>query len=195
MPLEISWKITFLLLFIIYSLVRIPYAIRNKKNKAIKNQSPLKEKLKVFIAFQGMLTIPLLYVFTPWLDSFAMNLPVWLRFTGFAVMFFGILFFAYIHKALDKNWSPVLEIKENHELITSGPYKYIRHPMYTQAWLWVLGQFLLISNWLVGIVGIITWSILYFTRIDNEEKMMIDQFGNKYKEYMQVTGRLIPKVF
>ncbi len=56
----------------------------------------------------------------------------------------------------------------------------------------VIFQGLILSNIFVEIFGIICWGILYFKRINNEEKMMIDEFGNEYKEYMNKNGRLIP---
>ena len=64
--------------------------------------------------------------------------------------------------------------------------------MYTQLWIWVIFQGLILSNYFIEIIGILTWGNLYFMRVSNEEKMMIDEFGNEYKEYMKRTGRLIP---
>ena len=66
--------------------------------------------------------------------------------------------------------------------------------MYTQLWIWVIFQGLVLSNFFIEIIGILTWGNLYFMRISNEEKMMIEEFGDKYKEYMKKTGRLIPQI-
>jgi protein-S-isoprenylcysteine O-methyltransferase Ste14 len=66
--------------------------------------------------------------------------------------------------------------------------------MYSQIWLWVIAQFLIVSNWIVGIIGIVTWAILYFIRVPKEEALMIKEFGDKYKDYMKETGRIFPKL-
>ena len=94
---------------------------------------------------------------------------------------------------LGKNWSPVLEIIKDHRLIKTGVYKRIRHPMYTQIWIWSITHVLIISNWVVGFSGIVIWAVMYFNRINKEEKMMIEEFGNEYINYQKVTGRITPK--
>lgn len=139
--------------------------------------------------------MPMVYVFTPWLNSFSINLPEWVRWSGVVVFGFYLFLFWWVHKTLGTNWSPVLEIRKDHKLITEGPYKYVRHPMYTCMWLMVAGLWLISSNWVVGIVALLTWSILYFIRLPDEEKMMIEEFGDQYKDYMIRTKRIIPWMY
>jgi protein-S-isoprenylcysteine O-methyltransferase Ste14 len=105
-----------------------------------------------------------------------------------------LFYFWWIHKTLGVNWSPTLEIRKGHQLIKAGPYKRIRHPMYSQIWLWTIAQFLIISNIFAGLSGILAWTILYFIRVPSEEKMMIEIFGDEYIEYMKQTGRVFPKL-
>jgi protein-S-isoprenylcysteine O-methyltransferase Ste14 len=90
--------------------------------------------------------IPLIWIFTNMFGWFAMNLPFYVRYFGIGLSLFSLWLFYWVHKTLGRNWSPVLEIRENHQLIKNGPYKKIRHPMYTQIWLWVIAQFLITSN-------------------------------------------------
>ena len=66
--------------------------------------------------------------------------------------------------------------------------------MYLSMWLFVFFQGFLLSNIFIEIFGILAWSNLYFIRINNEEKIMIDIFGNEYKEYIENTGRIFPKL-
>ena len=106
----------------------------------------------------------------------------------------AIALYGWTHKTLDGNWSNVLEIRENHKLITAGPYRHVRHPMYTAFWLWVIFQGPLLSNAAVWLVGIVTWAITYCLRVADEEQMMIEQFGRQYEQYMRKTGRLWPKL-
>lgn len=187
------FKICFVVLWIIYVSIRIPYEKLHKNSKKEVVIKKSKERLLVLVNFIGLVLCPFIWVFSPWLDLFNFYLPDLARILGVLCMIISLLFFWWIHKTLGANWSPLLEIREKHELIVSGPYKRIRHPMYTQIWLWVISQFLVTSNYLAGLSGIIAWSIVYFSRVKTEEQMMIKKFGNTYKEYMKVTGRLFPK--
>ncbi len=86
------------------------------------------------------------------------------------------------------------EIKDSHALITNGIYKTIRHPMYSSFALWSIAQCLLLQNYIAGFSTLVINIIMYFIRIPKEEQMMIDQFGEEYREYMKQTGRLFPKI-
>jgi protein-S-isoprenylcysteine O-methyltransferase Ste14 len=65
--------------------------------------------------------------------------------------------------------------------------------MYAQIWLWTIAQALIISNWFAGFSGIIAWTVVYYVRVPTEEKMMMEEFGSKYLDYMNNTGRVLPK--
>lgn len=178
------------------AVIRYPYIKKYKKNVNIKTVNEKSEKVKVFIAWLGMGLVPLLYIITPLFNRFDVYVPISVR-TIAAVLFLlnNFIFFYYIHKQLDNNWSMGLDIREGHTLITGGIYKYIRHPMYTQCWIFVLLQGIVAANIFVTVFGIAAWGILYFTRVFDEEKMMIEKFGNRYKNYMRFTGRILPKLF
>ncbi len=192
---EIIWKIIFVIIWIGSGIVRNPHMKKYKKTEKINSKKTSREKFLCFLAAVGMVIVPMVYVFTPWLDSFSMGLPDWARWSGVICFGFAMVLFWWVHKTLGKNWSPVLEIRKNHKLITEGPYKFVRHPMYTVIWIWMLCQGMILSNWVVMIVGILTWSILYFVRLPDEEKMMIEEFSQEYKDYMKKTKRIIPGVY
>lgn len=192
---EIIWKILFMIMGICSGLVRMPHMKKYKKTEWIKSKKTSREKFLCFLVAVGMMFAPMIYVFTPWLNSFNMNLPDWARWSGVIFFGFGLVLFWRVHKTLGKNWSSLLEIRKEHKLITKGPYKHIRHPMYTQFWLGAICQWLILSNWAVGIIGVLTWSILYFIRLPEEEKMMVEQFGEEYKDYMKRTKKIIPWIY
>ena len=177
------------------TLIRMPYMKKYKKTEKIKSKKPKREKFLVYLASVGMMIVPMLYVFTPWLNSFSMGLLDSVRWIGIICYGFDLILFWWVHQTLGKNWSPVLEIRKEHKLITEGPYKYIRHPMYTQMWIGVLCICLISSNWIVGIAAVLTWSILYYIRLPEEEKMMEDEFGDEYKKYIKRTKKIIPRVY
>lgn len=192
---DFYWKVIFMVLWVTFSLIRLPHGSRYKKTKKTCSKKALREKFLVFLAAFGMLIIPLIYVFSPWLNAFNMKLSNPIRLISAGCLMFSLVLFWKVHLDLGKNWSPILEIREGHNLVSSGIYQYIRHPMYTQIWIWVIGQGLVLANWFVVIVGILTWSILFFIRVPDEEKLMISEFGDEYLRYMRRTKKIIPYIY
>jgi protein-S-isoprenylcysteine O-methyltransferase Ste14 len=89
----------------------------------------------------------------------------------------------------------VLEIRREHRLIVTGPYKRLRHPMYSDMLLWLVSFALITANWFYALT-ISTGLALFFSfRIPDEEKLMLERFGERYEAYMKQTKRLIPFIF
>lgn len=86
-----------------------------------------------------------------------------------------------------------LEIREGHSLVTQGVYRYTRHPMYAAHWLWGLAQPLLLQNWIAGFAMLVPSLPLYLYRVPREEQMLLEQFGEEYREYMDRTGWIVPR--
>ena len=97
------------------------------------------------------------------------------------------------HAELGRNFSPTLQLVENHSLVTDGVFSRIRHPMYSAHLLWAIAQILLLQNWIAGPAFLVVQIPLYLRRIPAEERMMLGQFGEEYREYMGRTGRLFPR--
>ncbi len=98
------------------------------------------------------------------------------------------------HADLGRNWSPSLQLREGHELVTGGVYRSIRHPMYASQWVWGVAQALLLRNWISGWSGLVLFAPLYLSRVPCEEQMMLEQFGEEYSAYMNRTGRIFPRM-
>jgi protein-S-isoprenylcysteine O-methyltransferase Ste14 len=79
-------------------------------------------------------------------------------------------------------------------LIQHGPYRWVRHPMYTTLFLMGWGWFILTANWFVGLPLMMGIVLVVLSRVNKEEAVLVDLFGNEYKEYMQRTGRFLPKL-
>jgi protein-S-isoprenylcysteine O-methyltransferase Ste14 len=141
----------------------------------------------------GGFLVPLLYMFTPLLSFADYLIPLWIGVIGVVILAAGDWLFWKSHKDLGANWSPILEIREGHTLITAGIYARIRHPMYASLWLLVLAQAMILPNYVAGFSGLVPFAILYFQRVGKEERMMLQEFGSEYEQYRTRTGRLLPK--
>lgn len=142
----------------------------------------------------GGFLVPLFYVFSPLLSFADYSIPLWIGVIGVAILAAGDWVFWKSHKDLGANWSPVLEIREEHTLVTAGIYARIRHPMYLSIWLLVVAQAMILPNYMAGFSGLIPFGILYFQRVGKEEQMMMQEFGGEYEQYRTRTGRLLPKL-
>jgi protein-S-isoprenylcysteine O-methyltransferase Ste14 len=192
---EIYFKAILGILFITYTVIRIAYTRSYKKIEKERKIGKRRERILVSIVGIGMMIIPITWILSGFLDSYTLALPTWIRIAGIGISIFSMWLFWWVHKFLGKNWSPVLEIMKGHSLVKTGPYKRIRHPMYTQIWLFVFSIALITLNWIVGLAAIISWSLLYFIRVPKEEDMMRKEFGMEYEKYMKETGRVIPKLW
>lgn len=172
------------------SAIRIFYVVRNRSKNAPdrkRTRDPL-----LFGPSLGMFVTPILYAQTPWLDFANYRLPVWAGWLGAGLFAVALWLLWRSHADLGRNWSPVVEIQEKHTLVTDGVYRYIRHPMYASHLLWGIAQCLLLQNWIAGWNLLVAMIPFCWVRIPREEKMMLDNFGDVYRDYMQRTGALIP---
>ncbi len=135
------------------------------------------------------------YVVQPnWLSSTSLSLPTWLRGTGVAIAILGFALLQWAQVTLANSWSDTPRMMKEQVLITSGPYRLIRHPIYT-AFILILSSTLLISsNWLVGLSWAGMTILEVVSRIKFEESLMIEYFGDQYNKYMKTTGRLFPRI-
>ena len=188
------FEITYWAAIIVEMVIRAPLNKKRKQEKMSEQNVSTQEKVILFLLLIGMMILPLIYSASNWLDFANYSLPAWAGWLGVALLLGALFVFWRAHADLGLNWSPSLEIREKHELITKGIYGSIRHPMYASQWLWVIAQPLLLQNWIAGLVNLLIFIPFYILRVQAEEKMMIDKFGEGYRAYMKRTGGVIPKV-
>jgi protein-S-isoprenylcysteine O-methyltransferase Ste14 len=119
--------------------------------------------------------------------------PLALRWAGAALTAIGISFAIWARIYLGRNWSPRPAVKEQHEFVTTGPYAYVRHPIYAGVILAALGSALTGSIFGIGMFVII--STMFALRINKEEQIMCKLFPSQYPEYQKHTKRLVPFVW
>jgi protein-S-isoprenylcysteine O-methyltransferase Ste14 len=189
-----AFEIPFWIAILAEMIIRAPLNKKRKLEKMSERRVTTQEKTLLFLLFVGMFVLPIIYSSSDWLSFADYTLPVWAGWLGVLLITAAVFVFWRSHADLGLNWSPSLEIREKHELITHGIYKVIRHPMYASQWLWVIAQPLLLQNWLAGFANLIIFALFYFLRVQAEEKMMQELFGDEYRDYMKKTGAVFPKL-
>jgi protein-S-isoprenylcysteine O-methyltransferase Ste14 len=113
--------------------------------------------------------------------------------SGAAIQLAALYLFHRAHADLGTNWSSKLQLFDAHELITTGVYSRIRHPMYLSLILFGAGQALVVPNWIAAPACLVGTIVLCALRVGPEEAMMRDRFAQEYETYMERTGRLWPR--
>ena len=176
-------------------IIRWPHRRRARRTKTVTNKRSFKEATMLGGTIVGLVIIPALQLATGLLAFANIAFSPFAASLGVVSMIAFLIIFHLSHKHLARNWSVSLEIRKDHQLVDTGIYRTIRHPMYTSFWLWAIAQFLLIPNWIAGLSGLISIAMLYYSRIEAEEDMMRKQFGTEYDAYCERTYRLFPKLF
>src|SRR5688500_10371602 len=167
---------------------------RPEKDTLKKREEGLVTKLAQILSLIGFVAM-LIYVLNPnWLAWASLPFPLSLRLGGVGVALAGFVLLQWAQNTLGRSWSDTPRMMKEQALITSGPYQFIRHPIYT-AFILILGStFFISANWLIGL----TWAGMTLldiaSRIGFEESLMLEYFGDQYRDYMKRTGRLLPRL-
>jgi protein-S-isoprenylcysteine O-methyltransferase Ste14 len=187
------FKIVYFILFISVFIVRKVFTAKEGKHDFVKQ--PKSTGDIIFLSFDGIgMIIPLIYVFSSWLDFANYSMPLWIGWIGVCLFAVAIYLLYLSHADLGKHWSPLLGIKSGHALVTHGIYNYIRHPMYAAHLLWAVAQVLILHNWIAGYSFIVVMLPHYLIRVEHEEAMLQEEFGEEYQTYKSRTGRIFPKI-
>ncbi|MEQ2005758.1 MAG: protein-S-isoprenylcysteine O-methyltransferase [Limisphaerales bacterium] len=188
------WNAVFFAGFLFYLGIRVKFARRVKGNELTVRRVDTQEKVLLVFTIVGSTLPVILYLFTSWLGFADYQLPGLAPWCGVVVMLVALWLFWRSHADLGLNWSVTLEIRKEHQLITNGVYRSIRHPMYASIWLFSLAQALLLENWFAGSAALVVFAPMYFLRTPREERMMCEIYGQEYRDYMARTGRLFPRI-
>jgi len=112
---------------------------------------------------------------------------------GVVVTWIGVALAIWARHHLAENWSSRVTIKQGHELIRTGPYSRLRHPIYTGLLLATLGSAIAVGEWR-SLVGVCLVLAAYSFKAKQEEAMLTQQFGEKFQEHRKHTGFLLPKL-
>ena len=113
---------------------------------------------------------------------------------GVVLVAAGLLFACWARYVLGRNWSGVVTVKQDHELIRSGPYRYVRHPIYTGLLLAFAGSALARDQWR-GVLAVVIVYLALWRKYRLEERWMEQTFGEAYRRFREETPALIPNPF
>ena len=176
-------------------LIRLVYGWRANRRggKAVRRKEPGWSPILMtglMILSNGALLLAIFWPET--LQAAAVPLPDGWRWFGWVLGLCMDALFVWIHQALGQNWAVGEMVKENHRLVTSGPYHWVRHPMYSALTGFSVAFFLISANAIVGLLWL-AMTIASAWRVGEEEYLLTETFGTEYERYMAQTGRFLPK--
>jgi len=192
---------TALWLIVIANLAHVRYATREPADKLIDHKGRHDRRTHIVVmAFLASFLFGgiILYAILPsWIAFLSIPLPAWFRFIMGCVAALTIPFTLWGYWTLGKNWVHALEPskfieRKEENLVTGGPYRYVRNPIYLGDFTFGIAAALLASNWLILLPEAFI-VILVYGQIDGEERMLMERFGDEYREYVKRTPRFIPK--
>jgi protein-S-isoprenylcysteine O-methyltransferase Ste14 len=206
MNIELFFKITFFVVFFSFAYVMTAYT---KKAKARKEDTAARMKMHhehevpLLLRLRQIFGIPfylgvLAWTFAPKFMAWsAIPFPIWVRWAGLALGLASIFINGWSHKTLSaklgEDFDPALRLLKVPALVKDGPYAKMRHPIYFAFLLMQISVLLLTSNWFIGFCGLAIIVSVIAIRVPEEESLLIEQFGDEYRNYIRNTGSLLPK--
>jgi protein-S-isoprenylcysteine O-methyltransferase Ste14 len=132
-------------------------------------------------------------VFPDFFSWASVPLPDWVRWGGVVTGTLCSLLMYWTLSSLGMNLTDNVVTRKEATLVTHGPYRWVRHPFYVTAALLMFSVTLLTANWLIGLTSLIVLVFLA-VRTPKEVAMLIERFGDQYREYMTKTGRFVPRI-
>jgi protein-S-isoprenylcysteine O-methyltransferase Ste14 len=150
--------------------------------------------LRVFIFLIAVVLLSTTRIPLPWLYLQLWPSGLWPFWVGAAATIAGLLFAVWARAYLGRNWSRSVTIKQDHELIKTGPYAVVRHPIYTGVLTGLLGTAIALSE-VRGFIAFALFFLAFWIKLRMEEQWMRSQFGETYANYAHQTAALVPYLF
>ena len=137
---------------------------------------------------------PLIYLVNPsWMAWSKIGLPDWARWLGVGLGLFCVMGIYWLFSSIGSGITPTSATRRKHTLVTSGPYRWVRHPLYTVGSSLFISFGMMADNWFIAGLGIFAF-IGMALRTPKEEANLIEKFGDEYRDYMKRTGAFLPKL-
>lgn len=128
-----------------------------------------------------------------WMAWAQLDTPSVLRWFGVVLGVVCLPLTYWLFSSIGTNITQTVATRADHQLVTSGPYRYVRHPLYTVGMAMFFAFALLASNWFIALSTAVVL-VMLLIRLPKEEQKLVDRFGEQYRQYMQRTGKLLPRL-
>jgi protein-S-isoprenylcysteine O-methyltransferase Ste14 len=170
------------------------WQVKAAGTKATKRLEPaLSRIVRAVVFLSAILLMSWRHIPVSWLSRQFLPQTPWTFWLGAAITAAGLLFAVWAREHLGTNWSRSVTIKQDHQLIVTGPYALIHHPIYTGILAGFLGSALALAQ-MRGIVAFVLISLVLWYKLRMEEQWMRTQFGTPYEAYSRRTAALVPFV-
>ncbi len=140
------------------------------------------------IGFAGLIA----YLVDPaWMEWSQVDLPTSVRWLGVGIGVCAGALLVWVFRSLGTNITDTVVTRAQHELVTTGPYRWVRHPFYLAFALTVLANSLVTANWFLALTGVLAFGLI-IRRTSIEEEKLIERFGDAYRAYRERTGKYLP---
>ena len=137
---------------------------------------------------------PLIYLINPaWMAWSRIGLPDSVRWLGVVMGILCTLGIYWLFSSIGTGITPTSATRKEHRLVTSGPYRWVRHPLYTVGAFMFIAFGMMADSWFIALLGILAFFAMA-ARTPKEEANLIEKFGDEYRDYMKRTGRFFPKI-
>ena len=181
----------FLMVLLAFVVVRVVF--RRRADQDRRSVRPFRERWLTRGVAAAVVLPAFLWLGSPRLGFADLPLPEALGWLGYVTALLGIGLLAWAQFTLGANFSPWLELRSEHGLVTQGPYRWVRHPIYSAGFVIIAGSGLLTGNAVVLLCPLVMFTVLLVFRLHDEEAMLERQFGDQYREWTRSTGRLLPR--
>ena len=128
-----------------------------------------------------------------WMAWSSIATPVWSRWAGVALLVAGAALLVWTFRSLGKNLTDTVVTRAAHTLVVHGPYRWVRHPSYSSAALLIAALSLITASWFLLVIGVAVLCVIIM-RTRTEEANLVARFGDSYQQYMDRTGRFLPRL-
>ena len=190
---ELVFRINLGAIFFLLSSIRLYYTVVALKSGSSFSVRRLGSAW-AFLLYVFILLSAFVYILAPsWLAWAALPLPPALRWFGVGIGIGSVFLLFWVHRTLGRNFAAPGIIQARQTLVTTGPYHWVRHPMYITFFTISVTVALAAANWII-IIMCVLFGILLPSIIQTEEQTLLEKFGDEYREYMQRTGRFLSRL-
>ncbi len=150
--------------------------------------------LRAIVGLPLFVSVVMFLIHPRWMGWSALGIPDWLRWIGAGLGLLSVPAAWWVFRSLGRNVSETMLTRADQALVTTGPYRWVRHPLYMTGGMLFVGVGLLAANWFILLFAALAVGLTFLVVVPREEDALVTRFGGAYREYMGRTGRLVPRL-